>query len=67
MHAAGYRWVAHSPGNKKVKEWLTSKASGREFSATLLTLRTSILQGVRRTDFKEVGPVDILVTTQVSL
>ena len=35
MHAAGYRVaVTHSPGNKKVKEWLAAeKVSGREFSA----------------------------------
>ena len=64
MHAAGYRVaVTHSPGNKKVKEWLAvQKANDREFSAYPVDVADfdSCKECVERI-VKDVGPVDILV------
>jgi acetoacetyl-CoA reductase len=64
MHAAGYRVaVTHSPGNKKVDEWLAEqKSNGREFSAypVDVTEFDSCKECITRIG-NDVGPVDILV------
>ena len=64
MDAAGYRVVVtHSPGNTKVKDWISEhKARGYEFSAYPVDVAdfNSCKECVARI-VKEVGPVDILV------
>ncbi|HUB64037.1 MAG TPA: acetoacetyl-CoA reductase [Methylocella sp.] len=64
MHEADYRVVVtHSPGNTKVKEWISEhKARGCEFFAYPVDVADfdSCRECVARI-VKEVGPVDILV------
>jgi acetoacetyl-CoA reductase len=64
MHAAGYRVVVtHSPGNKKVDDWLSAqKSHGREFNAYAVDVADfDSCKGCAGKIVKEVGPVDILV------
>jgi acetoacetyl-CoA reductase len=64
MQAAGYRVVVtHSPGNKKVQQWLDEhKVAGRTFAAYGVDVADydSCAECVSRIT-KDVGPIDILV------